>query len=174
MFEKKYNTYNLSGEYGIGYTLKGEEFYFDLEDYDKIKNYCWYIENGGGRVCTHNPSRKTPYKLHRLILDITDPKITIDHKNRNQRDNRKSNLRICTSKENSYNHKVSKSNNSGKTGVHFRKDTNKYTSYIMVDNKMIYLGCYKNIEDAINIRLKAEKKYFGEFAPIDDKRILEI
>lgn len=33
------NTYNLSGEYGIGYTSKGKEFYFDLEDYDKIKNY---------------------------------------------------------------------------------------------------------------------------------------
>lgn len=37
---KKYNTYDLSGEYGIGYTSKGEEFYFDLEDYDKIKDYC--------------------------------------------------------------------------------------------------------------------------------------
>ena len=44
---KKYNTYNLSGEYGIGYTTKGEEFYFDLEDYDKIKDYCWYIDENG-------------------------------------------------------------------------------------------------------------------------------
>lgn len=26
---KKYNTYNLSEEYGIGYTNKGEHFYFD-------------------------------------------------------------------------------------------------------------------------------------------------
>jgi len=41
---KKYNTYNLTGEYGIGYTSKGEEFYFDLEDYDKIKDYCWCID----------------------------------------------------------------------------------------------------------------------------------
>lgn len=32
------NTYDLSGEYGIGYTTKGEEFWFDLEDYDKIKS----------------------------------------------------------------------------------------------------------------------------------------
>ena len=36
---KKFNEYNLSGEYGIGYTAKGEEFYFDLEDYYKIKDY---------------------------------------------------------------------------------------------------------------------------------------
>lgn len=40
---KKYNQYNLLGEYGIGYTKKGEEFYFDLEDYNKIKSYSWHI-----------------------------------------------------------------------------------------------------------------------------------
>ena len=27
---KKYNNYDLTGEYGIGYTFKNEEFYFDL------------------------------------------------------------------------------------------------------------------------------------------------
>ena len=35
--QKKYNTYDLSREYGVGWTTSGEEFYFDLEDYDKIK-----------------------------------------------------------------------------------------------------------------------------------------
>ena len=49
---KKYNTYDLSGDYGIGYTsnlnLNGNnEFYFDLEDYDKIKNYCWCFDDDG-------------------------------------------------------------------------------------------------------------------------------
>ena len=42
---QKPNDYDLSGEYGIGYTTKGEEFYFDLEDYDKIKDIRWYIKN---------------------------------------------------------------------------------------------------------------------------------
>lgn len=37
---KRYNRYDLTGEYGIGYTNQGVEFYFDLEDYDKIKEYC--------------------------------------------------------------------------------------------------------------------------------------
>ena len=49
---KKYNEYDLSGEYGIGYTNNCNEeginyFYFDLEDYDKIKNYCWCFNNTG-------------------------------------------------------------------------------------------------------------------------------
>lgn len=37
------NQYDLSGEYGVGWTSNtNKEFYFDLEDYDKIKEYTWY------------------------------------------------------------------------------------------------------------------------------------
>ena len=37
---KKYNRYDLSGEYGIGWTTNTNHvFYFDLEDYEKIKDY---------------------------------------------------------------------------------------------------------------------------------------
>ena len=49
---KKYNKYDLTGKFGIGYTSKGEEFYFDLEDYDKIKNHLWYKDKDGGLICT--------------------------------------------------------------------------------------------------------------------------
>ena len=38
---KKHNKYDLSGEYGIVYTSNGEEYWFDKEDYDKIKDYYW-------------------------------------------------------------------------------------------------------------------------------------
>lgn len=40
---KKYNAYDLTKDYGKGYTLDGVEFIFDLEDYDKIKDYCWCL-----------------------------------------------------------------------------------------------------------------------------------
>ena len=42
---KKYNKYDLSGAAGIGYTSKNVAFYFDKEDYDKIKNYSRGIIN---------------------------------------------------------------------------------------------------------------------------------
>ena len=49
--KRKYNRYDLeSQEYGIGWTSNtNEEFWFDKEDYDKIKNYCWnYHKNKHG------------------------------------------------------------------------------------------------------------------------------
>ena len=40
---KKSNIYDLTGEYGVGWTSNtNREFYFDIEDFDKIKDYCWY------------------------------------------------------------------------------------------------------------------------------------
>ena len=65
---KKYNTYDLSGEYGVGYTTKRDEFYFDLEDYDKIKDYCWTIQNNG-YVTAYCPTTMNRILLHRLIMN---------------------------------------------------------------------------------------------------------
>ena len=45
--KRKSNRFDISGQFGVGYTSKGEKFYFDLEDYDKIKDYYWYIDAGG-------------------------------------------------------------------------------------------------------------------------------
>lgn len=61
---KKHNKYDLSGEYGIGYTFQGKEFYFDLDDYDKIKNYCWYIDNQNGYVMTKDKNAQISYELY--------------------------------------------------------------------------------------------------------------
>ena len=39
----KTNVYDLTGDFGVGYTLNtNEEFYFDLENYNLIKDYGWY------------------------------------------------------------------------------------------------------------------------------------
>ena len=164
---KKYNQYNLKGRYGIGYTSKGEEFYFDLEDYDKIKDYCWYVENGCGRVVAniYFDHKNHQIKLHRLILDFPDLSFEIDHVNRNMKDNRKENLRTCTHKQNRRNNNIRKGNKSGFLGVAFDVSRNKWKAEIMVDYRGLFLGRYNDINDAIIARLNAERKYFGEFSP---------
>lgn len=157
---KKYNTYDLSGEYGIGYTSKGEQFYFDLEDYEKIKEVCWYFTK---LKYVRGLLNGKPILQHVFILN-KPAKMAIDHINHNTFDNRKENLRICSIQQNCMNHQPSNSNKSGYSGVTFRKDSKKWRAYITYKYKAIQLGTFKNMQDAINARKKAEEKYFGEFA----------
>lgn len=162
---KKYNTYDLSGDFGIGYTRKGEEFYFDLEDYDLIKEYCWSIDSKVrnykaiiARDCKNN-------KVIRLANLVMNAKY-IDHINRNTLDNRKENLRICTQSQNSKNQSKPKNSKCEFMGVSFERG--KYCARIGYNKKKIHLGSFDNLEDAIISRLKAEKEYFSEFAPQKD------
>ena len=97
---KKYNKYDLSGVYGVGWTRKGEEFYFDLEDYDKIKEYCWYYDNRYLKAKDIGyPSSNKKIRMHRLIINCPDD-LEPNHKNHNTLDNRKENLEIVTHQEN--------------------------------------------------------------------------
>jgi hypothetical protein len=87
----------------------------------------------------------------------------VDHKNHNKFDNRKSNLRIVNRSQNMMNKSKRSDNTSGVTGIRFNKDINKWTATINENKKYHYLGSFDNIEDAIQARINAEKKYFGEY-----------
>lgn len=166
-YKKKYNNYDLSGDYGVGYTSKGEEFWFDLEDYDKIKDYCWNISPYGYVVCANNVNGiRTTSFIQRIILgDVGDyTKTQIDHISHNKRDNRKINLRICTPSQNSMNAKKRIDNTSGVTGVYFYGSRNKWIAVITVDGKVIHLGYFDTFEEAVEARKSAEEKYFGEYS----------
>ena len=169
------NKYNLTGNIGIGYTYNtNREFYFDLEDYDKIKNYCWseWIRPNTSYVFISAKERikgtdkYTTVYLPRVILNINDTDIIIDHKDRNTFNNCKDNFRICNSSNNSKNTSKPKNSICEFMGVSFEKG--KYCARIGHNKRKIHLGRFSNLEDAIIARLKAEKKYCGEFAPQKD------
>lgn len=174
---KKYNTYDLeSQEYGIGYTSKGDEFWFDKEDYDLIKDYCWYYDSWG-HVATQirrNEDEKFHIVfLHRIVMDAKENDV-IDHINHLPRkehkyDNRKSNLRIVTTSQNSMNQHIRSNNTSGIKGVCWDKNVNKWRAYIGYQNRAIRLGAFDNKEDAAKARKEAEEKYFGEYNLSNEK-----
>lgn len=163
---KKYNQYDYSKDYGIGYCSNtGTEFYFDWDDFNKIKNYCWseYINDRGYHsLRSHEPTTHKVVKFYQLIVDYD----LVEHEDRNPLNNRKSNLRQATVQENCRNRSLSIKNKSGFVGVHFDKTRDRWVASITIDYKQINLGRFINKEDAIKTRLKAELKYFGlEFAP---------
>lgn len=161
---KKYNKYDLSGEYGIGWTSNtNKEFYFDLKYYDKIKDYCWYeIKQGTtSRLQASDPKTHKVIRMH-ILLGYKN----YDHIDRNELNNLESNLRTCTPQENTRNRTKTLDTTSNVIGVCFDKSRDQWMAYIHIDkHKSKTLGRFINLSDAIKTRLQAEIKYFGEFAP---------
>lgn len=161
----KPNEYDWSRDCGVGFTSQPDsygryEFYFDKEDYDKIKNYTWGFNNDYLR-----DTKDRSIAMHQLILPTKDGYIPEHiHGSQTRNDNRKSNLRPATQTQNLMNTKIRTDNTSGVKGVHWRRDTNKWTATIWVNKKCISLGCFNKFEEAVRARKDAEEKYFGEFS----------
>ena len=167
MCEDKSLRLNLQDEYGLyGMCLTSNTrvpFYFDMEDYGLIKNYCWheYVDNKMYHdVRTTDKDTGKMIKMHWLFGCKG-----YDHEDINPLNNRRYNLRPATVTENARNHSRQKNNTSGITGVSWNLREKKWKSYITVNKKRIWLGAFTNKEDAIRTRLEAEQKYFKKFAP---------
>lgn len=138
----------------------------DIEDYDKVKNYHWnrttlnYINS---KIYTNGKVITIP--LHRLIMGIEkeNNKVIVDHIDGNPLNNSKSNLRICSQKENCWNRGLKSTNTSGVTGVRREHKGNTWHAEIMVNYNIINLGNYKDFNEAVKARKKAEIKYYGEY-----------
>lgn len=162
---RKYNKYDLSGEYGVGWTSNtNREFYFDLEDYNKIKDYCWSecIDNKG----YHSLKARERASENQLVcMSWVLGCKGYDHIDRNPLNNQKDNLRPSTVVENRQNSSIRTDNTSGIIGVHFDKKSNKWIANVSVKYKRITVYYGDSKYNAIVARLKAEEKYYGEFAP---------
>lgn len=167
-----HNTFDLSGEYGIGYDKNNHRFFFSLSDYELIKKHYWGVKRKG-YVTTEIPIGNRKYKqlmLHRYLMNPDDNQ-EIDHINHQPFDNRRENLRIVTTMQNQMNTRKSTRNTSGVKGVDFNNDTGKWRARIQVNGKRLSLGQYENFEDAVKTRKEAEKKYYGEYRYKEDADI---
>ena len=161
---KKYNKFDISGDVGIGWTSNTNvEFYFDLKNFDKIKDICWMEHRSSKNFSTligYIPLLKKEVKMH-IYLGYKE----YDHIDHNELNNLESNLRLATHQENQCNMQKRHDNTSGIIGVVWNTDKQKWVAQIQHKNIMYYLGSFINKDDAICARLQAEYKYFGEFAP---------
>jgi len=143
------------------------ETIIDTEDYEKVKGIKWYL--GDGKYVIHSRYKKASLKLHRTILELSEnDNSIIDHIDGNPLNNKKSNLRICTSQQNTFNQKKRINNTSGFKGIFWNKIESKWESRIGVNCKRIFLGHFKNKIDAVKSYNEAASKYHGEFARLND------
>lgn len=104
--------------------------------------------------------------MHRQILGLErGDKRKGDHvKSEETLNNRRSNLRIATSSQNSINSRLNRDSTTGLKGVSWHKKRLRYVSRIRVNGKVIHLGEFLEKERAHAAYCMAAIKYFGEFA----------
>lgn len=98
------------------------------------------------------------------------PKSRIDHKDGDEGNNSKNNIRKATQQQNRQNSKENSNNKIGIKGV--RKCSYKtangekvyYRAQICVNNKTLSLGTFQTVEEAKKARVLAEDMYFKEFS----------
>lgn len=143
-------------------------------DFKRANKFKWYITYRKGsyrifRTSTIDGVRRTMY-LPRFLLSIVDPKITVDHKDTDTLNNKRSNLRIATYQQNGCNkRKLNTTTTSRYKGVHIH-NTHGYKYWraqIRVNYKNISLGLFKTENEAAVAYNENAIKYHGEFARLN-------
>lgn len=143
-----------------------KEVLVDDEDWDRVKDYKWMLalEQSSFYIVTGQPKRKDRVRFHRLITNAVEGQI-VDHINRNTLDNRKSNLRFVTAKENAQNRSKQKGTSSRYRGVTWCKRNKKWLAAIRsIIGKRKHLGYFNIEEDAARAYDKAVD-FYGSLAP---------
>jgi hypothetical protein len=107
------------------------------------------------------------YKVHRIAWLLAYgrwPVGFIDHINRNRSDNRLENLREATPQQNARNRSPGPLNPSGVPGVFWDKRRRRWVACIGLHGRSRHLGAFKILDDAIAVRIDAERTHYGEFA----------
>lgn len=154
--ERKHtNEYKFMDSYVEISDANGNHFYIDSCDYEKVKNFYWFVMNNG------YVKNIDGILLHRFIMNAPVGMV-VDHIDHNPLNNRKNNLRVCTNSENSRN-RVLTNFESGCNGVCKNNRKDRWVATISVNGESKNLGSFENIDDAIKARKAAEEKYYGEF-----------
>jgi len=139
----------------------GFETIVDDNDYEELSQSVWHIDNKGY-------ARTNNTRMHRNIMKIEDSNIQVDHRNGDKLDNRRQNIRLCTSQQNAFNRR--KTNNKfGFKGVSEckKKKAKKWIARIGFNGERVFLGRYFSIEDAARAYDRKAKELFGEFSALN-------
>ena len=101
--------------------------------------------------------------LHRLIMNAP-PDRDVDHEDLDGLNCRRSNMRLATGVQNTWNSPAHSDNASGLKGVSFHRPTAKWRSRVYAAGRNVHLGLFDSAEDAHSAYSAAVARLRGEFA----------
>ncbi len=153
--------------------LGDHNVYIDDVDYNRVMQFKWSLwKNKNGNIYAvrrnHVLSEPTRVYLHRFILNVTDSKIIVDHKNHNGLDCSRNNIRLSNKSTNAQNSLKQKTESSSKyKGVSWCNSKSRWRAQICVNRRPINLGLFRSEEEAAYAYDKAAEEHFGDFALIN-------
>lgn len=140
----------------------------DDDDYEWLCAYKWFVCPGrktlyAGRNQTISRGKRITLLIHRLVIGAQAGQI-VDHIDRNGLNNCKSNLRICTSSQNSANKSQRRISSSPYKGVFPDRGAEKWRASIEKDNRNFHLGMFQCAEEAARHYDIAALSLYGEYA----------
>ena len=139
----------------------------DDGDYEELMQYKWHAHKVTRSIVAERTECGKKIMIHRHIMQAP-PGMVVDHANHDTLDNRRSNLRVCSSRENQRNRRKVSGCSSEFKGVCWNKLRKRWQVRIQADDRRIALGNYENERDAARVYNIAAVEYFGEFAVLND------
>lgn len=151
------------------FLTQGKKAIVDDDMYKLLNGFEWQYHHSGYAMRNYKMRGKTIMVLmHRQIMIPLKGQM-IDHINGNKLDNRKENLRICTSSQNLANSRKHKDGNTSQyKGVYFDKQSGRWRSELTVMGARKRLGCFDNEKDAALAYNQAALFYFGEYSRLNE------
>jgi HNH endonuclease/AP2 domain len=146
---------------------KGKVAVVSSADYDYVNQWTWYAHSQG--YAARKPKHQSAIFLHRALVERMlgrqlKENGDVDHRDRDRLNNRRSNLRLCTSQQNSANSSLGIRNRSGFKGVHWNETASRWVAQTKLNGRTKHLGCFLSAEDAARAYDRAVLKEHGAFA----------
>ena len=157
------NDFKVVGDVATIYTRRNNGeisgyFTIDKADLDNVIVRKWRLWQGRFYTGVQKPTTITDFLCSEKL-----PGQVVDHIDHDPSNNRRSNLRLTTQRNNTINKVLVGTNTSGVAGVWFDKRRDKWSAEIKVNYKKVHLGRYDLFEDACYARYIAEQLLFDEF-----------
>ena len=141
---------------------KGKVAIVDGAEYDRLNKYNWYACRQGNCFYARRQERRRFIYMHRQVIAARKGMV-VDHIDGNGLNNRRSNLRLCTVRENMWNRRPTGGPSPYK-GVRRRKENKKWAAQINCRGRRYHLGYFQNQIDAAIAYDKMAANLFGPFA----------